>query len=603
MLAKIIQAVRRPSLKSPGVFPWSVAACVCLAIAGVFLLVRRHRASGLPEYVHSTSLPPQFDQALKDRRENVRRGGYSAEGLRALAHLYEANWLYDEASACYQRIGATPAQLTARDHYYLADIAANRGDLERAASELKSVEEGDPGYLPARLARAEVLFKSGHADEAASEYSALLAAEPNQPQALFGMARIELLGGHDDAAVARLRGLMASHPEMTSGAALLAQIFERRGEKEAAAAMTLWSRQPPGPVPPDPWMDALLVDCYDLQRLGLKFEEYFASGQIAQAVPLLGRLEELDPKSPIPQLLRGWTQARDHHDLEAVQEYRKALDKGGDPEKIGPYIVQSMIALGKVDEALTLMAEFYREKPESIPIVTTYADVAMSQGDLKRARVLLAKLVQIDPYSRPGNLRLAKILWESGERDEAAKCLERLAEVSPNDVASRALLGEYFLGKSQPLPAITVLEQAVKVGDQHAPYFKNLSSMLYAAYLQAGDTESGAGRFSEAVKHDYDKAIQILPSNPAAYARKAVACAQAKQFPEAAEALEVLGSLQPKNPTIFLSLGDVVYQEGRVDEARSYWQKAMGLAGTENAGLRGAIGDRLSGNITADTFK
>ena len=107
-----------------------------------------------------------------------------------------------------------------------------------------------------------------------------------------------------------------------------------------------------------------------------------------------------------------------------------------------------MIALGKIDDASRIMAEFYKAKPESVPIVTTYADVATSQGDLKLARTLLEKLVEIDPYSRPGNLKLAKILWESGERDEAAKYLERIAEVSPNDVASRALLGEYYLGKS-----------------------------------------------------------------------------------------------------------------------------------------------------------
>ena len=57
-------------------------------------------------------------------------------------------------------------------------------------------------------------------------------------------------------------------------------------------------------------------------------------------MPLLGRLEELDPKSPIPQrCFADGPRRRDHHDLEAVQEYRKALDKGGDPEKIGPYMV------------------------------------------------------------------------------------------------------------------------------------------------------------------------------------------------------------------------------------------------------------------------
>jgi tetratricopeptide (TPR) repeat protein len=588
--------------KSRRAILWIALGGACLAILVAVSLVRRRSVPRLPAEARYGNLPALFNRALQGARDRVRDGGYDPEDLRALAHLYHANRLHEEARACYGII-AWASKLTARDHYYLADIAQYEGDLDRAQTELRAVLETEPGYLPARLELADALFKSGRSDDAEKEYRAILAIEARQPQAMFGLARIELQRGADDAAIARLEDLMASHPEMTSGAGLLAQVFDRRGEAKRAAAMTEWSRQKPEPVPSDPWMDALLADCYDIQRLGLKFEEYFASGQVSLAVPLLGRVEELDPSSPIPQLLRGWTQARDHHDAEAVQEYRKALEKGGDPEKICPYLVESMLAMGSVGDAARLMAQYYAKKPDSIPILTAYAEVAVEQGDTDLVKTLLRKVVEREPYDYSANFNLARVLWASSDRDEAAACLMRIAEVKPADVASRALLGEYFLGKSDPASAIAPLEQAVAHESAQAPAYKNLSAMLYTAYVRAGNAAAGKGRFEDAVSAYYEKAIALLPGNPEAYADKAIASVQFREYRGAAEALERLASIQPRNPTVYLSLGDVEYQQGDAEKARRNWQRALDLAGDGNADLRNAINTRLSGQMTADTFR
>lgn len=349
-------------------------------------------------------------------------------------------------------------------------------------------------------------------------------------------------------------------------------------------------------------MDSLAGDCYDLQRLGLRFEEYFASGQIALAVPLLKRVEELNPQSPIPQLLRGWTQARDHNDAEAVKQYRMALEKGGDPEKICPYIVQSLLAVGNVPEAASLMAEYYSKKPDSVPILIAYSEVALKQGDDAKARVLLTKVVEKEPLLYSANMNLARILWASGERDKAAECLERVAKSSERDVPSRALLGEYYLGKSDPASAVAPLEQAAALLGQKTPQYKSLASMLFTAYLQWGSALEGKGQLKEAIG-TYDKAIALFPDDPVGYARKAVACAQAKQFDGATAALTRLVSLQPDNPTVYLSLGDVLYKGGDRDLARVNWQKALTLTPADSAELRSAIGQRLTGPITDETFR
>ncbi len=581
---------------------WFVAGGALMAAAVLGALALRRRAPRLPVQESYAAQPALFNAALQAARARVTGGGFEPEDVRELAHLYEANRLNDEARACYEILRAGRS-LTAGDHYCLADIAAYEGDLARAEAELREVLAAEPGYIPAHLALGEVLFKSGRPDAAAAEYRAILAIVPGQPQAMFGTARVELLANDDDAAVATLDALMAAHPEMTSGAGLLAQVLDRKGDAARAALMRRRSRQKPEPVPEDPWLDALLADSYDLQRLSLKFEEYFASGQVPLAVPLLKRVEDLDPKSPIPQLLRGWTQARDHDDAGAVKEYRLALEKGADPEKICPYVVQSLLAVGNVRDAAALMGEFYAKKPDSIPILLAYSEVAVKEGDKPLARSLLEKVVAKEPLLASANMSLASLLWETGDRDGAAACLERAIQVSAGDVASRALLAQYHLGRKDPVSAVPLLEQALALKKGDAAVTENLTHMLLTAYILGGGAEEEKGRLDEAVAQYYDKAILLAPDNPVAYARKASACAQLGQFAGAAGALERLAALQPANPTVFLSLGDVLYKGGSKDLARENWQKALALAGAGSTDLRSAIGQRLSGPITDATFR
>jgi tetratricopeptide (TPR) repeat protein len=577
-------------------------AGACVAIAVAVTGARRRNIPVLPPSSRYDKLPAPFNSALQAARDRVVNGAYGSEDIRELAHLYQANRLNDQARVCYEILRKRPDGLTAMDHYYLADIAQYQGDLDAAETELRSVLKTDPDYLPAQLALSDVLFKSGRPDESQKVDLETLAMTPNQPQAMFAAARTDLLRGNDEAAVARLGALMAAHPDMTSGAALLAQVYDRRGDAARATAMRQWSRQKPEPVPDDPWMDALLADCYDVQRLALKFEEYYTSGDIGLAVPLLKRVEELDPSSPIPQLLKGWSRARDHNDAEAVLEYGKALDKGGDPEKIGPYMVQSLMALGRMDDAAKLMADAHAKKPDSIPILIAYSQVAVKQGDKATARTLLEKVVEREPYLTSANLSLASILWASGDHDGAAKCLERVIQVSANDVASRALLGEYYLGKSDPFPAIRPLEQALALERGDTPAKQNLTHMLFTAYIEAGGGDEEKGQEAEALVL-FNKAILLVPDNPNGYARKAQASAQLGQFADAADALQRLASLQPGNPTIYLSLGDVHYHSGDKDQARRDWQRALELTRPQDLGLRGALGARLDGPITEETFK
>ncbi|HEY1847546.1 MAG TPA: tetratricopeptide repeat protein [Opitutaceae bacterium] len=583
-------------MKGTAIF-WTAAAAALVVLAAAIFLRHAGRRT-IPGQASYPALPAPFNAALARARDAVKGGGFAPADLRSLGRLLQANRQNGDARACYELAAARGGKLDARDHYYLADIALYDGDLGRGAAELRLVVDEAPDYLPARLELAEALFKSGDANGAEAAYRGVLERVADQPQAMFGLARIELQAGRDDQAQARLERLLAVHRDMTSAAGLLSQVLDRRGDGARADIYRKMSRQRPEPGPGDPWMDALYSECYDLQKLGLRFEEYSSSGQIDLAVPLLGRIEELDPLSPIPPLLRGWTAARAGKNEEAVKEYRAAVARGADPEKICPYLVQALLALDRPGEAEEAAAGFLARKPGSVAILVSYSDAALRRGDKALARTLLGQIVAREPYQTASNLSLASLLWESGDRDGAARCLERVVAVAPADVASRGLLAQYYLGKHQPGLAIGPLEQALSQEKGEAAR-KNLTAMLLAAYLGAGD-EALSGSAPEDSLGYYDKATSLLPENPAGYARKAAASARLGRLADAEAALGRLAQMQPKNPTVYLSLGDVLFREGRADAARADWNRALALAGPAQGPLRSALESRLAGPSQED---
>jgi len=579
---------------------WVGGCAAGVALAAAVLVIGGHfTPPPLPALVHYSNLPPQFGHALQVAWSRAGAPDRSANDVRQLAQLYQANRLNAEAKACYLVIARSPGGLSACDHYFQAEVELEESDLGAAAVDLAATLREEPGYIPARLKLAEVLFKSGKADEAAKEYAAILVSDAHHPQALYGMARVEQQRGDDDGAVARLRDLVAHHPESTSGTALLANILDRRGETEEAAALRARSQQTQEPLPPDPWMKALLVDCYDLLRLGTAFEDYQRTGQMGEALPFLDRLEELDPKGWIAPMLRGWSQKQAGHYPESVEEYRLALRNGGDPERIVPLLVNALLTEGKPADAAALLAQYHARLPNSVPILLSYSEVAVRMKDSKLARTLLSEVLQREPYLYMPNMSMAQILWVAGEHDAAAQCLQRVAKVYPGDVDSRGLLGQYYMEKPDPWSAVAPLEQAIADVDAKDPRRERLIRMLDTAYLAAGSLEASRGNFAKAVSFS-EKSINLVPNGMRGYGLKANVCRKMKDFKGAEQALEKMSALEPLEPMIQLGLGDVTYQAGDKDRARGHWQRALQLAPASATELRDALGLRLGGHVPAD---
>lgn len=533
-----------------------VAAAIIIGglVAG---FVMRPASPALPPERRYSDLAPQFSERLHELRQQAEKHPRDPERIRALAEFYTANGKTSEARACFALLQRSSAGLSARDHYFLADLAQGENDLVRATVELSGTLNLQPDYIPARLARANALMKSGNTEAAKDDYSRVLSGEPNQPEATMAVVKIKLQNGKTDEAVRDLEDLLAAHPAATTGAALLATLAERRGEIDRAAALRQMSLERPEPPLEDPWKVSLIGECFSVQKLSLVFEEAFRDGRVGLAEKALTRLTVLAPKDPAVLFFVGVSQAAGKRFDEAIAAFEAALSAGGEAEKICPQLVSALVARGRVEEAESVGRAWQRKFPESLPIAKAYAAVAMRHED-PALRSVLEFILQREPLLKAENMALAKILWESGDKDRAAECLRRVAQVASDDIPSRALLGEYYLGRAEPSAAILPLEQALS--QSHiAPEARNsLQNSLADAYASCADASARAGDITTAIA-----------------------------------TLRKLAGLQPKNPTVLLTLGDLLAQDGQLSQAKTQWQLAEKWAPTGDSTLRNEIWQRL----------
>lgn len=195
--------------------------------------------------------------------------GSSQEGLVELSQLYHANGYLDRAIQCYQAL----AQLDPTEPRWLhlhASILAGFGQAAPALSLWNQSIALAPEFLPAQLRRADLLLKDNQTNAAETAYRAVLELERDNAWAQLGLARIELEAENFKDARRRLERIVQI-TNYSLGYDLIVSLYERLGlEREAEAIRGREMASGAYRDPTDPWLDALMSDCYDSFRLALE---------------------------------------------------------------------------------------------------------------------------------------------------------------------------------------------------------------------------------------------------------------------------------------------------------------------------------------------
>jgi tetratricopeptide (TPR) repeat protein len=207
------------------------------------------------------------------------------------------------------------------------------------------------------------------------------------------------------------------------------------------------------------------------------------------------------------------------------------------------------------------------DEPASLPGVDRYVPSLVHAGKWVMLLSLVAMLIA------------SERAYTSGETDEGARnerMLAALAALTPKVPEAQEIVRQFnardaetyyqtgldLLKKGEAQPAIAPLRKAVKLDPEH-----------FQARLQLGDALLAEGKPAAAAEA-YHEAIELCPESPDA--RVALADAQIKSGDtSAAEATLREGLVQqPDSPELCYTLGLLLQQLGRIEEAAPLLQKA-----------------------------
>lgn len=375
---------------------------------------------------------PEFLQRVESCEGRVRTQDDPQPALAELARLYHANGFLPEASACYASLEVLEPKQPRWPHLH-AHILAGYGKIEAAAPRWARVVELAPDYLPARLRRADLSLKSGQLDRAEKEYAAVLARNPDNPYALLGLARCDFEREHWEEAREKLERLVRA-TNFKLGYDLIVTVFEKLGL--AGRALDVRSRERASGAfrdPADPWVQELLLDCYDSFQLSLAAGAAADAGDRKRAIELLERATSLDPESAALRVQLG----------------------------------SILFVAGEYSKARPLFERATELAPEFADGWSNLSNLQLTVGQREAAQRTLERAMARNPNSPILRIMHARQLSDAGRKEAAIKEFREAIRLRPTEADAYIQLSFLLIALEREDEAMQVLEDALIYEPQH----------------------------------------------------------------------------------------------------------------------------------------
>jgi len=356
---------------------------------------------------NTRTLEPVLERALRAVQESP-----DAENVGHLGMLYQANYFFDEATACYARAMDLDPR-NARWPYLLAYLDNMKGAARGESALLDRAIELDPTYLPALLRRADNRYKAGDHAGAAEDYGRCLDLHITNVYARLGLGRIAADAEDWETAEKHLRMAVESGNKLGTSYRLLASVYEKMGNESEqrralAAAENLGAFEPS----PDPWVDELEDYCHHTDQLLTRGDRAEKAKQPDAAQAYYRRVLALDPDNFVANAKMGSI-------LQGMHRYPEAA----------PFLAKAVTLPARSDIPLSML---------NLSLGNNY----FSQRAPDRAVPYFQKALELDPAIEAAHRGLAGCYLQLNRPQDAIAHCEAALALNPNSYESHFNLGQ-----------------------------------------------------------------------------------------------------------------------------------------------------------------
>lgn len=398
-----------------------------------------------------TALPPAARQRLTELEQRLARRT-DAASLADLALFLHANGFLTEAAQCYRGLVQLEPRV-ARWPHCLAVIYAGAGQLDDAVALWQRTQRLAPDYTAAQVRLGDALAKLNRAGEAAEAFAAALRREEANPHALAGLARIDLAAGRTSAAREKLERAAAGSGGRI-GADLLATVCEQTGDTARATALRARAKASGAfHDPADPWVDAIMEDCFDAYRLTVAAGFADHAGDTARAQRLIERALRLAPDNAATHFQAGLL-ALQRRDPAAARAAFEACVRAAPDFSDGWLRLVELHAAARDEVAATrALANGLAHNPASGGLLAEQARRAAAAGRHAEAADLFERSLRARPDDADTAVKLAGVYFRLERVPEGVAALKRALAAEPDHPGALTTLALHAIGSGDEAAA------------------------------------------------------------------------------------------------------------------------------------------------------
>lgn len=481
-------------------------------------------------------LKGDFGRAVQLYNATLKADPSNAASMFELSKLYHAAQHGDEALAMAKRAVATDKE-NIWYRFLLADLSTQLGDLPGAAKAYQDILTKWPERYEVYFGLANVLSAQGKTQEASKVFRDLEERTGTNPELV--MREFDMLAGAGRLQDARdlLERAIANTPGETQYYGMLAQVYDELGDSDKALEMFEKALA----LDPDDSMTrvSLAQYYYDVGKQDQAFEQL----REAFADPDL----DIDPKM---QLLLGIYSVSDGQDSASqrivreshalIQVLKKAHPQSGKPWSIeGDYLLRE----GRNDEARTAFRKALEFEQDKFPIWSALLQLDLQLSDWAATHADAQQAIELFPTQPEFHLFDGIALSQLERHTEAIDAL---------------VMGRDLVVDNDP--------------------------MLLQFWTSLGDAYNAAGRHADSDKA-YERALALNANDATVLNNYAYYLSERGEKLEKAETMSrKANEIAPGVATYLDTHAWVLYKMGRLEEARTWQEKALNTAGGATEG-------------------
>ncbi len=463
-----------------------------------------------------------------------------------LAAYYSLNGNTAQAETVLNRaLEVDPGSLDAR--LGMAITFKSSGDFARAEAVLKEILSVQPAHVMANRLLAEFYQQTGRASDAETPLRLVAETTKAVPDRI-ALAEYYMNVNRGRDAIPLLTGLVSEPEGRVPATLLLARVDYAEQRREQAHKR----------------LDELLSASPDnAKALVLKAQFLAIEGRLDEALSRAQAAAAAEPGLAVAHYTVGLVQFQKKDATEALKGFNEALRL--DPRSIDAALQVSKIqlAVGNAEAAQKSIEDIVRKQPANLEAHLTLVRALAARGDVGRLESESATLVAKWPRSADAHALVGSINAAKKNYPAARAAFARALELDGTSVPALAGLVAIELATGKPADARARIATRL-AADAENPAVLELAGRTYTAI--------GDAKASESV---WRKLIQVQPANFGAYVALGQMLYVQGRLDEARREFEQYAQREPKSVPAHTMVGILLQAQNRADEAQKRYEQTL----------------------------